>query len=125
MPSGYGSNLSQVRRPEFEAMIREIGPPRRNQVILELGAGDRSFEGIMNALGYQIIALDGERVRLPLADHSVDVILMWNAISPTGEPHPLSREFNRVLKKSGYCLQVLPETTGEAASAAAGGSLGV
>ena len=117
MPSTYGSNLLPVRRPEFEVMIREIGPPQRNQVILELGAGEQSFEWIMNALGYHIIAMDCARVQIPLADHSVDVILLWNGISPTGEPHPLNREFNRVLKKSGYCLQVLPEAAGEAASA--------
>ena len=128
-PSRYDARLFEARRRILEGgfydgvtdAIRKAMPDTAD-VVLDAGCGDGTFTKLLGR-GKTVFGLDlskdaillaahgggpilwmvGDLTRLPLADHSVDVIL--NLFSPAHYG-----EFKRVLKNDGYLLKLVPQT---------------
>jgi tRNA (guanine6-N2)-methyltransferase len=76
-------------------------------------------------VAHRITWTTADAAHLPLADHTIDVVVTnppWSRqVAPTGtladEPHRLWRELRRVLRSDGRALLLLPDVDGHAADA--------
>lgn len=87
-------------------------------IILEIGSNDASFRGYFNSIRWTTIDkyglpdieadLDAEKVRLPFADSSIDIVICTEVLEHLRIGSPLVAEFNRVLKPGGYAVISVP-----------------
>lgn len=123
-PAGYA-----VRRL-LRARIREIWPNLRGERVVTLGYGVhllRPFLGEAESLSALMPAEQGvaywpregpnisclvDTKNLPLADNSVDRLLMMHALEGESDPHALLNEAWRVLKSNGRMLLIVSNRRG-------------
>jgi ubiquinone/menaquinone biosynthesis C-methylase UbiE len=113
--------LEQLRLWEMDRLIELV--PRGSRV-LEFGAGTGEQAKILANHGFEVFAIDlasssysDHRVfpvvdydgaRLPLDDHSVDVIFSSNVLEHVENLPAVLNEFRRILKPGGFGIHVMP-----------------
>lgn len=126
----YASSLGHVARRMIRRRLREMWPDVGGECVLGLGYATpylRPFrdeaERVLSLMpaaqgvlhwpddGANVVALAGE-AELPLADLSVDRVLLVHAVESSEQLRPMLRECWRVLAGSGRLLVVAPNRRG-------------
>jgi len=126
----YDSSLGQVARRMVRRRIREVWPDTRGQVVCGIGyatpflrpfreEAERAFAIMPAAQGCSIWPREGpglvtlaEETELPLADSSVDRVLLVHGLENSEHVRQLMREIWRVLAGGGRLLVVVPNRRG-------------
>ena len=126
----YASGLGRVTRRMIGRRIRALWPDVRGSNILGIGYA-APFLGVFRAEAQRVLALMpaaqgvlhwpndapnlallAEETMLPLADQSVDRILLVHALECAGHTRPMMRELWRVLADGGRLIVVAPNRRG-------------
>ncbi|WP_207456566.1 methyltransferase domain-containing protein [Azospirillum sp. SYSU D00513] len=126
----YESGLGQVARRMIRRRIRTLWPDVRGQIVLGIGyatpylrpfrdEADRVLAVMPASQGVSywpregpgMVAL-GDEAELPLADMSVDRVLLVHGLEGTEQLRPMMREIWRVLAGGGRVLVVVPNRRG-------------
>jgi SAM-dependent methyltransferase len=113
--------LGLLRTREMEELTKLLP---KSAVVLEFGAGTGEQAKILTSYGYEVVAIDlrggaysEHRVfpvidydgdRLPLDDHSFDVVFSSNVLEHVEDLPRALRELARVLKPDGFAVHVMP-----------------
>ena len=126
----YATRRGQTARRIIRSAIRTMWPKIGGEVLLGLGFATPVL-GIYREEAERVVALmpasqgviawpsDGKRLvgvtedpELPLADNSVDRIILLHALELSEELHPMMGEVWRVLRPQGRLLAVVPNRRG-------------
>lgn len=126
----YQSGLGQVARRMIRRRLRLLWPDVRGQIVLGIGYATpylRPFRGeaervlavmpasqgvtFWPAEGPGLVAL-GDEAELPLADMSVDRVLVVHGLEGTEQLRPMMREIWRILAGGGRLIVVVPNRRG-------------
>lgn len=116
--------LRVIREHEFEQILKFMPPANSGASLLEIGAGTGQQEAQLEALGYQVTAIDipesayaRQRVypvkdydgkTLPVSTASMDVVFSSNVLEHVVAVDALLQEMARVLVPGGLAIHVLP-----------------
>lgn len=117
-------HLESIRRYELDFALRFFPPSGR---ILEIGAGTGWQAQTLQALGFDVEAIDlsssnykEHRVfpvvdydghRIPFGDDSFDVVFSSNVLEHIPHVEEFQREIHRVLKPGGVAVHIVPSST--------------
>jgi SAM-dependent methyltransferase len=126
----YMSPLGDVVRRFLRARFRQIWPDVRGERILALGYGLPLLRPLLDealslaafmpaAQGVAFWPREGPNIsslvdttHLPLADNSIDRVILLHALESAPDPHSMLREMWRVLKSGGRLLVLVPNRRG-------------
>jgi SAM-dependent methyltransferase len=113
--------LDAIRECELEVVLPYL---RSGARVLEFGAGNGSQAKQLEAMGFEVIAIDlpdsqyaksrvfpvleYDGLDIPLPDSSVDIIFSSNVMEHVKELPKILSEFHRVLNKDGFCIHLMP-----------------
>ncbi|BCK58786.1 class I SAM-dependent methyltransferase [Nocardia wallacei] len=126
---GYGiwAETYDGPNPAFgfdEPMVRDLAGSLPPGIALDAACGTGRVAAVLAECGHRVLGVDsspemldharkrlpeadfrlGDLARLPVTDASVDVLTCSLALSHVPDPHPVLREFARVLRPGGYAL---------------------
>lgn len=115
------------RRAVYLGLLRHLLGASRPARALDVGAGRGAFAAELRALCGEVVALDvdgeslkacrardraravlGDSVRLPFADHSFDLVCMFDVLEHLDDDRAALREVRRVLRPGGLCFASVP-----------------
>lgn len=115
------SYLNELRRLEIEQLVPRLPPGCR---VLEFGSGTGEQARFLADQGFEVTAIDladsnyaADRIfpilnydghKIPVEDHSIDVIFSSNVLEHVENLDEIADEFRRVLKPDGFAIHVLP-----------------
>ncbi len=110
-------NWSPSRKADYDYYDEVLKEEKRDQVLLDVGAGTGLYRNIfsqfkyigLDLYPYDIVNLVADiRKELPLKDGVVDIVMLSNVLEHTPTPHILVNESFRVLKQGGRFVGSVP-----------------
>jgi SAM-dependent methyltransferase len=126
----YQNPLGQAVRRLVRARLGEIWPQCRGERVLALGYGVPFLKPMLEEVGVLAALMPAEQgvafwpregpnvsslvdtANLPLADNSMDRVIMVHALEGASNPHEMLREVWRVLKSGGRLLLIVANRRG-------------
>lgn len=115
------------RRAVYLGLLRHVLGGARPARALDVGAGRGAFAAELRALCGNVVALDvdrealaacraagragavlGDSARLPFADHSFDLVCLFDVLEHLDDDRAALREVRRVLRPGGLCFASVP-----------------
>lgn len=113
---------------KFEAFVRYLREIPAADCVLDYGSGDRPYEELLLTKFRRYIAADHPTTnlaharkpdinilddRIPLADHSVDCVILTEVLEHIYRPWHALREMHRLLKEGGHLIGSVPFSIGQ------------
>jgi SAM-dependent methyltransferase len=126
----YQSPLGQTVQRVLQARLRRIWPNLKGERVLALGYGTPLLRPLLGEAGALIAMMpdaqgvaywprEGPNIsglvdtgNLPLADQSIDRVILLHALEGSGAPFSMLREIWRILKSGGRLLLAVPNRRG-------------
>jgi len=124
VPPSDDSHLKRIRLYEIERLQPYF---ERGKTVLEIGAGAGWQARVLADWGLRVVAVDVpattcdfrgvwnavlyDGAHLPLADHSVDLVLSSNVLEHIAHVVAFQKELQRVLRPSGIAVHLMPSAS--------------